>query len=217
MLINVVLTLFYSVIAGFDPLPVAADKNATDFAAALTRAVVSNDVLELTSCTFFGGNFALGSKLFIRSCYKEMTELILSRASSGDVRDVVVTGTPGTGKSMFGIYLLYLLRIEGKTVIFDLKGDWYRFSDEGVVKGELSSFKSAGYLNDDYGSWYLSDPEWSPYEKFGGVTVVLGSPRGQSERVFEAKDAVPAALHASVGYGRGVKMSSSCLPSRAHC
>ncbi|CBJ28075.1 conserved unknown protein [Ectocarpus siliculosus] len=82
----------------------AANKNVSDFAAALTGAVVTEDTLELANGTFFLGNSDLGSKLFIRHCYKEMADLILS----GKVQDVVVTGTPGIGKSTFGYYLLYL-------------------------------------------------------------------------------------------------------------
>ena len=80
-----------------------------------------------------------------------MADLILS----GEVEDIVVTGTPGIGKSMFGYCLLYLLRCEGKTVVFELKGDWYRFGDEGAEKGRLDDFYYAGYL-DDPESWYLS-------------------------------------------------------------
>ncbi|CAB1102186.1 unnamed protein product [Ectocarpus sp. CCAP 1310/34] len=87
--------------AVFDPLPVAANKNLSDFAPALSGAVVTDeDTLELANGTFFLGNRDWGSKLFIRPCYKEMADLILS----GEVRDVVVIGTPGIVKPMFGYY-----------------------------------------------------------------------------------------------------------------
>lgn len=106
LLFNAVPTLLYFTMAVFDPLSVAASKNGSDFATALTKAVVTEDTLELANGTFFLGNRHWGSKLFIRPCYKEMADLILS----GEVQDIVVTGTPGIGKSMFGYYLLYLLR-----------------------------------------------------------------------------------------------------------
>ena len=83
----------------------------------------------------------MGSKLFIRPCYKEMADLILS----GKVQDIVVTGTPGIGKSTFGYYLLYLLCCEEKAVVFELKGDWYRFGDEGAQKGTYADFDRAGF------------------------------------------------------------------------
>ena len=108
----------------------------------------------------------LGSKLFIRPCYKELSEIILDGASSGALRNIVVTGTPGIGKSVFGLYLLYLLRRQGRTVVFD----------EGVAEGEFSSFKTAEYLTGDPTAWYLSDPKDRP-EMFRGTTVVLVSPK----------------------------------------
>ena len=131
-------------LAVFDPLPVAASKNVTGFAAALIGANVIEDTLELANGTFFLGDPDLGSKLFIRLCYKELSEIILSGASGGTLRKIVVTGTPGIGKSVFGFYLLYLLRCLGKTVVFELKGDWYRFSDEGVVQGRFDTFEQLG-------------------------------------------------------------------------
>lgn len=157
--------------------PVAADKNVSRFAAALTGANVTEDTLELTKDTFFLGDAELGSKLFIRPCYKELSEIIFGGASSGALRNIVVTGTPGIGKSVFGFYLLYLLRCQGRTVVFERKRSWYRFSDDGVAEGEWSSFKTAGYLNEDM-AWYLSDPDDRPFEGFRGVTVVLVSPKG---------------------------------------
>ena len=108
-----------------------------------------------------------------------MADLILS----GEVKDIVVTGTPGIGKSMFGYYLLYLLRCEGKTVVFELKGAWYRFGDEGAEKGRLDDFYYAGYL-DDPESWYLSDPKDRPEENFAGTTIVLVSPAFERVKEF---------------------------------
>jgi len=95
-----------STVAVFDPVSVAADKSLTEFAAALTEAVVTDSTLELANGTVFLGDPMFGSKLFIHPCYKEFSEIILDGASRSVVRDVVVTGTPGIGKSFFGWYLL---------------------------------------------------------------------------------------------------------------
>ena len=158
-------------------MPVAADNNVTDFAATLTEAVVTNNTLELVNDTFFLGDPMLGSKRFIRPCYKELSEMILDGASSGALRNIVVTGTPGIGESVFGLYLLYLLRCQGKTVVFERKYNWYRFSDEGVQEGRFETFVDARYLTGDPTAWYLSDPEYRPKEMFRGTTVVLVSPK----------------------------------------
>ena len=164
-------------------MSVAAEKSLTEFATALTEAVVTDNTLELANGTVFPGISKIRSKLFIRPCYKELSEIILDGASRGVVRDVVVTGTPGIGKSVFGWYLLYLLRCQGRTVVYELKGDWYRFSDEGVQEGEFSDFRRAGYLRDPT-AWYLSDPEWRPKETFEGTTVVLVSPKEDRVKEF---------------------------------
>ena len=178
LLINAVQHFSISPWPSFIVLPVAANKNVSDFAAALTGAVVTEDTLELANGIFFLGNSDLGSKLFIRHCYKEMADLILS----GKVQDIVVTGTPGIGKSTFGYYLLYLLRCEGKTVVFQLEDDWYRFGDEGAQEGTYAEFRRAGFTQDPT-AWYLSDPEGPPKRNFAGTTVVLVSP--DFERVKE--------------------------------
>ena len=115
------LTRISSAIALFNPLPVEAPKNVTDFGAALTGAVVTNNTLELANGTFFLGDAQLGSKLFIRPCYKDLSGLVFDAASKGTFRNIVVTGTPGIGKSIFGLHLLYLLRCEGKVVVFEIK------------------------------------------------------------------------------------------------
>lgn len=141
--------------------------------------MVTEDTLELVNGTSFLGNSKLGSKLFIRRCYNEMADLIFS----DEVQDIVVTGTPGIGKSMFGYYLLYLLRCEGKSVVFELKGDWYRFGDEGAQKGTYYDFDRAGFFQDPT-AWYLSDPKGPPKENFEGTTVVFVSPDFERMKEF---------------------------------
>lgn len=168
-------------------LPVAVDEVVTNFAAALTRAVITNNTLELANGTVFIGHREMGSKLFIRSCYKDLSKIIIDGAINGSMDNIVVTGTPGIGKSVFGYYLLYLLRLEGKTVVFEQKEKWYRFSDEGVVQGRFETFSDAGFLNDPAG-WYLSDPEGKPREGFTGITVVLVSPGKDKTNEFLKQD-----------------------------
>ncbi|CAN0400345.1 unnamed protein product [Pylaiella littoralis] len=165
----------------------AVDEIVTNFAAALTRAVVTNNTLELANGTVFIGHRKMGSKLSIRSCYKDLSKIIIDGAINGSMDNIVVTGTPGIGKSVFGYYLLYLLRLEGKTVVLEQKEKWYRFSDEGVVQGRFETFSDAGFLNDPAG-WYLSDPEGKPREGFTGITVVLVSPRKDKTNEFLKQD-----------------------------
>ena len=108
------LTPIYSAITVFDALLIAASNNVMDFAAALTGAAVTGNFLELANNTFFLGDSTLRSKLFIRLCYKELSEIILSGASSGTLRKIVVTGTPGISKSVFVFFFCTCLAAKGK-------------------------------------------------------------------------------------------------------
>ena len=137
--------------------------------------MVTNNTLELADGTFFVGEPDLGSKLFIRPCYEDLSELIWEGVIDGTMKKIVVTGTPGIGKSQFGFYLMYLLRCRGKTVVLDKKGFWYRFSDEGVIVGNRSVFINAGYLQGT-NTWFLCDPKNRP-EVLVLPTVVLVSPK----------------------------------------
>ncbi|CAM9928509.1 unnamed protein product [Ectocarpus sp. 4 AP-2014] len=165
----------------------AAGEVVTNFAAALSRAVITNNTLELANGTAFIGHREMGSKLFIRSCYKDLWKIIIDGAINGSMGNIVVTGTPGIGKSVFGYYLLYLLRLEGKTVVFEQKDKWYRFSDVGVLQGRFETFSDAGCM-DDPAIWYLSDPEGKPHEGFTGITVVLVSPGKDKTNEFLKQD-----------------------------
>eukprot|EP00903_Cladosiphon_okamuranus_P009907 g9408.t1 len=54
----------------------AAEKSLTEFAAALTEAVVTDNTLKLANGTVLPSDSKIGSKLFIRPCYKELSEII---------------------------------------------------------------------------------------------------------------------------------------------
>ena len=78
-------------------------------------------------------------KLYIRECYESIASSILNNNISSktteddDVRKVIISGTPGIGKSMFLIYLLHLLLREGKRVLFIYDPDIIYFDDHGRI------------------------------------------------------------------------------------
>lgn len=71
--------------------------------------------------------------MIVHPCYSELADLVVRMLDNDGIRRIfVLTDTPGIGKSMFTLFLLYCLHLEGKTVVLDWKNRWYRFSD---VKG----------------------------------------------------------------------------------
>ena len=75
-------------------------KSMTAFAKAIVKAEIDcNGFLSLPSGMNFPG--MLISKLYIRPCYEEIYDLILRMPR------VLVTGTPGTGKSIWLWWIMY--------------------------------------------------------------------------------------------------------------
>ena len=121
------------------PGVVATPAELVSFWRSLPHAVANGQLLQLCDGTFFlGGECA---SLFIRDAYVKMGSQILKMVAEG-VRNIVVTGIPGIGKSYFGLYLLWQLAIRGKTVIWQRSrtNNRYKFHGDSVETGELNSF-----------------------------------------------------------------------------
>ena len=71
-------------------------------------------------------------KLYIRECYESIATSILN-GDEGKVKKVMISGTPGTGKFMFLVYLLHLLVKEGKRVLFIYHPYIIYFDDQGRI------------------------------------------------------------------------------------
>ncbi|KAG5182393.1 hypothetical protein JKP88DRAFT_164594, partial [Tribonema minus] len=140
---------------------------------ALSSASVDADgCLKLPAGTWFMGNRDFGSAIYIRDCYCNLMEQINKLVAARRVQRVVITGTPGIGKTCYAFYWLWHLRQTGRTVVYQLGPGWYRFCGATAVQGSRKAFLAAGYL-DDPAAWYLSDPaDW-----FGGITLVFVTPR----------------------------------------
>jgi hypothetical protein len=120
---------------------VATPAKLVSFWRSLRHAVANDQLLQLCDGTFFlGGECA---SLFIRDAYVKMGAQILKMVAEG-VRNIVVTGIPGIGKSCFGLYLLWKLAIRGETVIWQRSRieERYKFQGDSVEVGDLKSFRA---------------------------------------------------------------------------
>lgn len=76
----------------------------------LKHATIKDQVLELPENIYFWGNGSkYGRKLFVRSCYDEYFRLHFEAVANSGKKICVYTGSPGIGKSMFSIYVLWRL------------------------------------------------------------------------------------------------------------
>ncbi|BDA42991.1 probable crinkler effector protein 16 [Coccomyxa sp. Obi] len=79
-------------------------------------------------------------RLYVRKCYDVLSDVVIA----GEEKDILVTGTPGTGKSCWQFHLLQRLAGLGCTVVLDwANSDGVRvlFSPEGAFVGSRDSFK----------------------------------------------------------------------------
>ncbi|KAJ8324465.1 hypothetical protein O5D80_006718 [Batrachochytrium dendrobatidis] len=84
-----------------------SDHELTKFFHNLRYAKLEDDVLSMPPGTYLLGDPSLGSKLYTRQVYKELALGI--EQSKPWQRGFVVTGTPGMGKTFFGIWMMYLI------------------------------------------------------------------------------------------------------------
>ena len=95
-------------------------------------------------------------QLFVRQAYSEIFATLEKYVADKNITTVVVSGTPGVGKSYFLWYLLYKLKAKGEKVAMSLGKDCVILDDfPGVISIEqmkASVFKNYIYLHDPMAS-----------------------------------------------------------------
>jgi hypothetical protein len=113
--------------------------------------------------------------LFIRPIFVDLYEKreYLNKFSfpQGSTReDTLLRGVPGIGKSSFGLYVLWRLVKEGRSV-------WYEYP-RGVDRGVPLVFGAAPYAA------YIADGTWPTMSSY--PTLLISSPRGGGSKVEQA-------------------------------
>ncbi|CAJ0644343.1 4612_t:CDS:2 [Entrophospora sp. SA101] len=88
---------------------------------------------------FLGEEYKYGSKLLIRNCYLQLLELIEKNRKPGLSAHTgcTITGTPGIGKTYFGLFILFYVRYRYPKATIIWRGDennCYQFLSEGDVQ-----------------------------------------------------------------------------------
>uniref|UniRef100_A0AAV1T256 Crinkler effector protein N-terminal domain-containing protein n=1 Tax=Peronospora matthiolae TaxID=2874970 RepID=A0AAV1T256_9STRA len=134
-----------------------------------STAIVADTVVSLPNGTYILGNPALGSGIYIRSCFQELWLMF-----SGSVRGIGILGSPGVGKTYFAYSILLYLARRGETVVYESAAieKCILFSGNVVVQGTREDFDS---ILMQTGTCYLVDgarPKYCPAK-----TILLSSSR----------------------------------------
>jgi len=81
------------------------------------------------------GMSAYPEKLFVRECYKSMYDKVMEVLRNDNKRNVVtVMGTPGIGKTVFGLLAMHKLLEEGNTVMYYHGGEnvYFLFAPQSI-------------------------------------------------------------------------------------
>ena len=131
-----------------------------------TSKVEADTVWALPEGTFFLGDPAQGSHLYIRECFPRLWD-ICSKTSKG----VSIFGNPGIGKTCFGHFILLHLGRRGGTVVYEDADKCVLFSDQGVVEGQTSDFDQ---VLSQSSTWYISHDDGST-DDYEAKTIVFTS------------------------------------------
>ena len=123
-------------------------------------------------------------ELYIRKAYEDLFQIICNNLKSDNetkerFHRMAITGTPGTGKSVFLFYILWRLanRETTKTVILHRNSDSgriYVFQNDGSWM--TRNFDNVDRFLSDSTTWYLTDALLSPPGPVPAVTILVSSP-----------------------------------------
>lgn len=93
------------------------------FCTSISTAISTDDSLQFAESIL--GDRQCGPILFKRDCYKDLFKLVEKSREAGNAAGVVITGTPGIGKTMFGVQCIHTYAVEKHTTVL------YKFRSEG--------------------------------------------------------------------------------------
>ena len=160
------------------------------------KTLLPNQYMNLSTC--LGGHEKLGNKLFIRECYLEMRERIATefRLDPETLKDkesiprchqVILTGTPGIGKSCFAYFLLVQLLRPGEQVVYQIGCDHWYF--DGEVWCLIEDQSAARRFVRTFRNWYICDLEYQDAGNFVrsqfAKTILISPPKpGMFEEIL---------------------------------
>ncbi|EKX38912.1 hypothetical protein GUITHDRAFT_115015 [Guillardia theta CCMP2712] len=130
------------------------------------KTLLPKQYISFSTC--LGGHEQLGRKLFIRESYLEMMERIAMefRLDPETLKDeesiqrghqVILTGTPGIGKSCFAYFLLVQLLRPGEQLVYQIGSEYWYF--DGEAWSLIEDQSAARRFIRTFRHWYICDLE----------------------------------------------------------
>lgn len=113
-----------------------ADSSWSSYWSRLTEAKLEQNLLEFRSPVPYRKP---RHWLFIRSCYVTLVDQIFEEYSQDKYAKILITGTPGIGKSMFCFYVMYHLKRRNCEVVYQLEKLYYHMRSDGSVQVSCES------------------------------------------------------------------------------
>jgi hypothetical protein len=127
--------------------------------------------LELGRDAHFLGEKDKPSSLFIRKCYRDLKEIVLSKK----FKRLRITGNLGIGKTFLCYFLLYVFAQSNQTVVYhEVNRRPILFSGENVIVAS-DLFEFYNYLKDE-NVWYIVVDGHHP-ERYDCMTILICSPQ----------------------------------------
>ena len=182
----------------------------------LSQANFDSDarLLTLVGSSRFLGSLSNPSSLYVRRCYQELSDLVMSAVKHGS-RGYAILGNPGIGKTFFAFYMLWRLRKDSPkaVIIWDQRdaNEILCFTDSGVTKWQ-NQF-DLGSLLDMPSTWYLVDGQ-AP-KKVNATTLVFSSPANATVHEFlqRTQEGVRSAYMPAWEFDELIQAMKSCFRS----
>ena len=130
-------------------------------------------------------------KLYVRKCYEDVFDLLLEEIGRGRMESFAISGTPGIGKSLFFVYILYRLMndftkkelsLKPDRILYQMKSVYTCFDLKEKIVTQISHLDAALAVREQ-GTFYVVDGQSTPLTS-SCITLFISSPRSPEYKDF---------------------------------
>jgi len=139
---------------------------------------------EMVKCgsAYSEGDGSTSRGFYVRKCYSTFYDYVLESKSRSHL---IITGTPGIGKSLFFYYLLHRSAvIEKRTVVLQRTQCVLKFDPNGGVQETFNEYQISKWIEDERSFYVFDERDFNISQEWRGHFVALISPE-KLDRVLE--------------------------------